>query len=48
VEAVRVMADFMSEKPEEFWRSNGLALTVQDDHRDTLFTLRLSVEMGER
>ena len=44
VEAVRVMADFLSEKPEEFWRTNGLALTVRDDRRAALFTLRLSVD----
>lgn len=44
VEAIKVMADFLSEKPEEFWRTNGLELTVRDDHRKTLFTLRLSVD----
>ncbi len=48
VEAVRVMADFLSEKPEEFWRSKGLELTVQDHRRETLFTLRLSVDTAGR
>ena len=44
VEAIRIMADFLSEKPQEFWRTNELSLTVQDPHRTTLFTLRLSVD----
>ena len=43
VEAVKVLADFLSERPEEFWRTDELALTVQDNRRATLFTLRLSV-----
>ncbi len=44
VEAIRVLADFLSEKPEKFWRAPGFALTVQNDRRATLFTLHLTVD----
>ena len=43
VEAVRILADFLGQKPEAFWRDDGFALTVQDARRVTLFTLQLTV-----
>ena len=43
IEAVRVMAELLRERPEMFWRHECFRMTVTDDDDLTLFVLDLSV-----
>ena len=46
VEASRILGDFLKERPKDFWDTDHLQLSVSDDSRMKLFTLRLSVTLA--
>jgi hypothetical protein len=43
IEAVKVLADFLGERPADLWQEDFLELTVQDERRKTLFVLQVAV-----
>jgi hypothetical protein len=46
VEASRIMGDFLRERPGEFWETDHLELSVSDERRMKLFSLKLSLAMA--